>query len=406
MADIFALDVSMGKSYCVWYRGKHCLKEFSLVHTKAGFNALRDMIKKAQKPIIYFEATGIYSRVIEHFCETNGLRFCRLNPLELHLKSESLRRVKTDQKDAHRIALTVQENAFRLTVPWKKDYLQLHELSRFYNQLNADWNYRLNHLHTALEQVFPELKQLFVNRTSKLALNIVELFPHPALVRPYSRVKLKNILMASTDKRISKMKAYKYADRLIDLAQKSYPTVSGDAIQVDEVCYYARQLIALTRKKEEVIKRMESIAQRLPDYILYCSFPEIGKQTAAQLMGELGDISRFDNANQLNAFVGIDIRRCQSGTYLGQDHINKRGNPIARKLLYFTVGNMIRQQHAHSNHIVDYYYRLKEKRPHPKLNKVAMVACMNKTLKCLLSIIKHHKKYHYRYTDSMVPVRA
>ena len=406
MADIFALDVSMGKSYCVWYRGKHCLKEFSLVHTKAGFNALRDMIKKAQKPIIYFEATGIYSRVIEHFCETNGLRFCRLNPLELHLKSESLRRVKTDQKDAHRIALTVQENAFRLTVPWKKDYLQLHELSRFYNQLNADWNYRLNHLHTALEQVFPELKQLFVNRTSKLALNIVELFPHPALVRPYSRVKLKNILMASTDKRISKMKAYKYADRLIDLAQKSYPAVSGDAIQVDEVRYYARQLIALTRKREEVIKRMESIAQRLPDYILYCSFPGIGKQTAAQLMGELGDISRFDNANQLNAFVGIDIRRYQSGTYLGQDHINKRGNPIARKLLYFTVGNMIRQQHAHSNHIVDYYYRLKEKRPHPKLNKVAMVACMNKTLKCLLSMIKHHEKYHYRYTDSMIPVKA
>ena len=406
MADIFALDVSMGKSYCVWYRGKHCLKEFSLVHTKAGFNALRDMIKKAQKPIIYFEATGIYSRVIEHFCETNGLRFCHLNPLELHLKSESLRRVKTDQKDAHRIALTVQENAFRLTVPWKKDYLQLHELSRFYNQLNADWNYRLNHLHTALEQVFPELKQLFVNRTSKLALNIVELFPHPALVRPYSRVKLKNILMASTDKRISKMKAYKYADRLIDLAQKSYPAVSGDAIQVDEVRYYARQLIALTRKREEVIKRMESIAQRLPEYILYCSFPGIGKQTAAQLMGELGDISRFDNANQLNAFVGIDIRRYQSGTYLGQDHINKRGNPIARKLLYFTVGNMIRQQHANFNHIVDYYYRLKEKRPHPKLNKVAMVACMNKTLKCLLSMIKHHEKYHYRYTDSMVPVKA
>lgn len=212
--------------------------------------------------------------------------------------------------------------------------------------------------------------------------------------------------MASTDKRISKVKAYKYADRLINLAQKSYPAVSGDAIQVEEVRYYARQLIALTHKREEVIKRMESIAQRLPEYILYCSFPGIGKQTAAQLMGELGDISRFDNANQLNAFVGIDIRRYQSGTYLGQDHINKRGNPIARKLLYFTVGNMIRQQHANSNHIVDYYYHLKEKRPHPKLNKVAMVACMNKTLKCLLSMIKHHEKYHYRYTDSMVPVKA
>jgi Transposase. len=78
------------------------------------------MIKKAQKPIIYFEATGIYSRVIEHFCETNGLRFCRLNPLELHLKSESLRRVKTDQKDAHRIALTVQENDFSINSSLEK----------------------------------------------------------------------------------------------------------------------------------------------------------------------------------------------------------------------------------------------------------------------------------------------
>lgn len=220
MADIFALNVSMGKSYGVWYRGKQCIKEFQLVHTRSGFSNLLDMVKQAQTPIIYFEATGIYSQVIESFCEINGLRFCRLNPLELHLKSASLRRVKTEQKDAHRIALTVQENTFRLTVPWSKDYLTLHELSRFYNQLNADWNYRLNHLHTALEQVFPELKQLFVNRTSKLALNIVELFPHPALVRPYSRVKLKNILMASTNKRISKMKAYKYADRLIDLAPK------------------------------------------------------------------------------------------------------------------------------------------------------------------------------------------
>ena len=123
-------------------------------------------------------------------------------------------------------------------------------------------------------------------------------------------------------------------------------------------------------------------------------------------MGELGDISRFDNSNQLNAFVGIDIRRYQSGTYQGQDHINKRGNPQARKLLYFAVLNMIRQQHIRSNHIVDYYYRLKEKRPHPKLNKVALVACMNKTLKCLLSMIKHQEKYHYRYTDSMVHVKA
>lgn len=110
-------------------------------------------------------------------------------------------------------------------------------------------------------------------------------------------------------------------------------------------------------------------------------------------------------SNQLNAYMGIDIQRYRSGQGGHQDHINKRGNPIARKLLYFAIGNMIRQQHAAPNHIVDYYYHLKQKRPYPKLNKVAMVACMNKTLKCLLSMIKHHTKYHYRYTDSKSTVK-
>ncbi len=400
MSDIIALDVSMGKSYVVWYRKKVCLREFNLYHTQTGFSSLLKLVNSAIDPVIYFEATGVYSRVIQHFCELHHFKFCCLNPLELHLKSENLRRLKTDQRDAHRIAQTVLDNRFRLSVPWTDTYQKLHELSRFLNQLNCDWNYRLNHLHTALEQTFPELKQLFTNRTSKLALNIVELFPHPDYVRPLSRVKLKNKLIHSTDKRLSKTKAYKYTDRLIELAVDSFPATPADAIQVDEVRYYARQLIKLRLKKEEVIKQMKKLAQTLPEYSLYCSFPGIGEQTAAQLMGELGDIKRFDNANQLNAFAGIDIRRYQSGKFISQDHINKRGNPIARKLLYFTIGNMIRQQHANPNHIVDYYYHLKQKRPYPKQNKVAMVACMNKTLKCLLSMTKHHTKYRYRYTDS------
>lgn len=406
MADIFALDVSMGKSYCVWYRDGHCLQEFEMIHTRSNFSRLLKLLHDADNPVMYFEATGIYSRVVERFCENNHLHYCRLNPLELHLKSESLRRLKTDRQDAHRIAKTVQENSFRPTISWPSVYAKLHECSRFYNQLNADWNYHLNHLHTALEQTFPSLKKLFANRTSKLALNVVELFPHPDLVTSLSRVKLKNKLMALTDKHISKQKAYKYTDQLMAFVQEDYPAVSVDSIQVDEVQYYARQLINLTDKKEELVKKMKALAHQIPEYEIYCSFPGIGEQTAAQLLGELGDINRFDNGNQLNAYVGIDIRRYQSGSFTGQDHINKRGNPIARKLLYFAVGNMIRQQHGHPNHIVDYYYRLKEKRPHPKMNKVAMVACMNKTLKCLLSMTKHHNKYRYRYTDSVVPVKA
>lgn len=113
-------------------------------------------------------------------------------------------------------------------------------------------------------------------------------------------------------------------------------------------------------------------AQPFEAFQLYQSIPGIGELTAVLLLGELGDIQRFSTSNKLNAFVGIDIRRFQSGKYVGKDHINKRGNPRARKILYFTIRNMIRQQRAAPNHLVDYYYKLK-KQPAPKKEKVATV---------------------------------
>ena len=66
----------------------------------------------------------------------------------------------------------------------------------------------------------------------------------------------------------------------------------------------------------------------------------------------------------------------------------------------------MRSVDIHQHQLTQSYYRLKQKRPYPKSNKVAMVACMNKTLKCLLSMIKHHTKYRYRYTDSKSLVKS
>ncbi len=45
----------------------------------------------------------------------------------------------------------------------------------------------------------------------------------------------------------------------------------------------------------------------------------------------------FKTNKQLNAFVGIDIKRYQSGTSKSRDTINKRGNKKARRLLYLII---------------------------------------------------------------------
>ncbi|GAB3800527.1 transposase [Virgibacillus kimchii] len=206
-------------------------------------------------------------------------------------------------------------------------------------------------------------------------------------------------MIKSTTKKISENRAKQKAVEIIEYAKESYPAVSSNSIQTQKVQYYASQLLQLLEEKENISKQMMEKAKQLPEFELLISFPGIGEISAALFIGEVGDISRFLNHKKVNAFIGIDIRRYQSGKYAGQDHINKRGNPKGRKVLYFIVRNMIRQQKAAPNYIVDYYYKFK-KQPHPKKDKVAVIACMNKLLKCIYSMVRNNTKYDYLHTVS------
>ena len=69
---------------------------------------------------------------------------------------------------------------------------------------------------------------------------------------------------------------------------------------------------------------MINLAQELKCYEIIQSIPGIGELTAAMLIGELGDITYFKTNKQLNAYVGIDIKRYQSGNTHCKDTINKR----------------------------------------------------------------------------------
>ena len=61
----------------------------------------------------------------------------------------------------------------------------------------------------------------------------------------------------------------------------------------------------------------------------------IGPLTAAKLLGELGDISRFDDVRQLVAFVGLNPRHHQSGSSVrGETTISKVGRASIRATLY------------------------------------------------------------------------
>lgn len=67
----------------------------------------------------------------------------------------------------------------------------------------------------------------------------------------------------------------------------------------------------------------------------------------------------------INAFIGIDPGRYQSGEMDASLSITKRGNAIARKLLYRAIGQIDNAAKTNPCHIADYYesksYPLKPK---------------------------------------------
>lgn len=138
---------------------------------------------------------------------------------------------------------------------------------------------------------------------------------------------------------------------------------------------------------------MVELSQGRKEYIVFRSIPGIGDSTACRLIGEIGDIHRFQNAKQLNAYAGIDIMRYQSGNTQYRDRINKRGNKHLRKILYFMVCAMLMAK-GKPNHFVDYYYKLKTQ-PQRKPHKVAIVACINKFLKVTFQLITQGILYDY-----------
>ncbi|GGA65631.1 hypothetical protein GCM10008025_06790 [Ornithinibacillus halotolerans] len=169
MEFVIALDVSMGKSYKVVYYGQTCLSEGELLHDKPGFQMLLDeILSLPEEPIIVFEATGIYSKPVETFCQRNQLRYSLLNPLEAkkQLEEGTLRSWKTDKHDAHKLAQTHQQNYRMEKIQQSDIYKDLRDLSRFYQEVEVEIKRIRMYLHNAIQLSFPELELFFSSRVT------------------------------------------------------------------------------------------------------------------------------------------------------------------------------------------------------------------------------------------------
>ena len=109
-------------------------------------------------------------------------------------------------------------------------------------------------------------------------------------------MELTAIIRQSTAKRISDKRVAYLVGKLIELAKQSYCATKKTSPMIEEIRYYAQELVRLSDRRQAVLDEMVKSTQPLPEYEILLSIPGIAETTATSIIGELGDIRRFQSA--------------------------------------------------------------------------------------------------------------
>lgn len=399
MRTVFGIDVSKASSEVAIVINGEKIHGYTMPNDAIGFTRLLDDLKTVQKPEIIFEARGVYSHRLQAFLEENGYTYTRLNPLEAKKQLDSLRVRKTDKIDAETLAISQFVLNRKPTYIQEEVYQELRDLSRFYQNLTEDIVRTKNRLHKVLQVTFPEMENILSTPTREQYWNLVMTFPYKDFVLELSKDELLEGIRQSTSKRISDKRVAYLAQKLAALANQSYCAVKKNSPILEEVRYYAKELLRLSEQRQAVLEQMVELAQPLPEYEILLSIPGIAETTATSMIGELGDIRRFQSANQINAFIGIDLRHYESGNFLAKEHITKRGNPYARKILFKCIHNIAAASHTNPCHIEDFYEKRK-RQSQTTSTKPHTIASIHRLIRTMYYLITHNKLYDYTSTQN------
>ena len=313
--------------------GKPVFKAFSFSNTTDGGENLLIKLQDftPSNVEIGMEATGHYWLSIYSFLVEKGYVVHVINPIQTDgwRKGVEIRKRKTDIIDSVLIADLIRYGNFLETSLMDENVMSLRNLSRFRHYLVQEIGDLKRKTICVLDQVFPEYDTVFSNVFGQTSKEILLNFSTPADYENITAEILEKTLENITFKKL----AIKKLQQLSTLAANSF----GITFSIDSFAIQLKMLISqisfIEQQLAELEVKMTDILDKLQSPIM--SIPGIGTITAATILGEIGDISRFSTSAKLAAFAGIDATVIQSGEYQSiQNKMSKRGSPYLRKALF------------------------------------------------------------------------
>ena len=380
------IDVSMGKSTIaiISTDGEVISEPFEIEHTKSDFNLVLEKIKNIPKDNVKFvmEYTGNYCKSLLKIIIDNGYFVTVENPLTIKKYCDiNIRKVKTDKKDALKIACYGSERWHKLIryTPSDEIYSELRFLSRQYDEQMSLKVMKKIHLSGLIEVTFPGLKKIFNGDSLyMLMLDIYKKYYHQSLVLSKS----KSSFIKDVEK-ISKKTGHRIgtrvAEEMYSLANEcipSSPCNESTQLAVSNCVLLLQNLEEITNN---IIAKMDELARRLPEFETVSNMSGVGNKIRARLIAEIGDVRRFKNSNCLIAYAGIDVPPFQSGQFVATNRrITKRGNKHLRKVGYEAMKSLKTVKPTRDNAV---YLFILKKEDEGKGSITAKIAGLNKFLR-------------------------
>ena len=382
------IDVSKGKSMIAVMRpfGEVVCSPFEVPHTSSELSALAKRLKSLDgETRVVMEATGNYHLPIAVALHEAGIYVSVVNAMLVHdYGNNSLRRAKTDKKDAIKLAnygldrwLTLPEFS-----PEAEIRMQLKTCCRQYQQYSKVQTMLNNNLISLLDTVFPGVNRLFSSPAradgSEKWVDFVETFWHCECVSGLSQKVFEHKLEDAHWHAAKALEIYTAACGAIGVMPKTETThlLITQAVS---------QLRATSTALAELKKEMLRLAESLPEYPVVQKMYGTGPTLGPQLMAEIGDARRFHSKKALVAFAGIDAPPNDSGQIAGNHKaMSKIGSSALRRTLFLIMGVYL--QNAPVDEPV--YQFMDRKRAEGKPYRVYMMASANKFLRIYYATVK------------------
>ena len=390
------IDVSKGKSMIAVMRpfGEVVISPFEVQHTASELSELAKLLKSLDgETRVVMESTGNYHTPVAWLLHDAGLYVSVVNAMLVHdYGNNSLRRAKTDKKDAVKLANYGLDHWLTLPryVPEEDTRLLLKNCYRQYQQYSKVHTMLKNNLISLLDTVFPNANRLFTSPPrddgSEKWVDFVATFWHCACVSELSQ----KIFTAKYQKWCRKH-GYNFSE---EKALSVYACACGHVSVMPKnnttkllVEQAISQLQTTSSALAALKQEMQSLAASLPEYPVVMEMFGVGPALGPQLMAEIGDVRRFHSKKALVAFAGIDAPPYQSGQMnIHSRSISKRGSAALRRTLFLVMG--IYLQSAPLDEPV--YQFMDKKRSEGKPYKVYMMASANKFLRIYYATTKSY----------------